>query len=43
MKNNMGLVFQLIVVAVTFGLCAWLTELIWNSDMPTWLKWMLLR
>lgn len=37
------LLWYLIIVIVVIAICAFLTELIWNSDMPFWLKWFLLK
>lgn len=42
-EDGIGCLFTIIVAVVVFEACAWITQLIVNSDMPTWLKIMLLR
>jgi len=37
------ILFYLVVGAICIVLCAVITNAILNSDMPAWLKWMLLR
>ena len=37
------ILYYLIVGAICFAICALITSAIWNSDMPMWLKWMMLR
>ncbi len=47
MKEKMALIaYYLIAAMLVIGISAlgaWLFDLIWNSDIPTWLKWALLR
>ena len=33
----------MLLVFVIIAICAGLYGIIWNSDMPMWLKWFLLR
>ena len=39
----LGIAVVIGIVALIFGICAAITDAIWNSDLPMWLKWMLLR
>lgn len=43
MKNNIALIVYVASVAAVLALSAWMASAIWNSDMPEWLKWLLLR
>lgn len=35
--------FSLVLFAVALVVCAVITEAVWNSDLPMWLKWFLLK
>lgn len=35
--------FTLVLFAVVLVICAVITETVWNSDLPMWLKWFLLK
>lgn len=42
MEDNFGCLY-LICFVVTIVICALIFRAVWNSDLPMWLKWMLLR
>ncbi len=42
-EDNIGCLIYLIVAVVALLLGAWLTEAVWNSDLPMWLKFFLLK
>ena len=37
------LIIRLIVLVAAIVLSVWLFNVIWSSDLPMWLKWLLLR
>lgn len=43
MKFYLKLVLKILIAIVCIAISIWLFEIIYNSDMPTWLKWLLLR
>lgn len=34
---------QVLLFVILVGLSVWLFQLIWESDLPMWAKWMLLK
>lgn len=43
MKFYLKLILKVLIVIVCIAISIWLFATIYNSDMPTWLKWLLLR
>ena len=43
MDDIFGFWGYLLLIIAILAICAGLFGIIWNSDMPMWLKWFLLR
>jgi hypothetical protein len=43
MDDVLGFLGSLILFVVILAICAWITQSVWNSDMPMWLKWFILK
>ena len=51
MKNGLFLLLQILlfvilgvfIIWLSVWLCVWVFQLIWESDLPMWAKWMLLK
>lgn len=43
MKDNSGIIIEILVILAILALSMWLTKLIVNSDLPVWLKVFLLK
>lgn len=43
MKFYLKLILKVLIVIACIAISIWLFATIYNSDMPTWLKWLLLR
>ena len=43
MKDLADIIVYIAIIAVIIVASAWFTMVIWESDMPMWLKWMLLK
>lgn len=43
MKNGSFVLLQILLFVILVGLSVWLFQMIWESDLPMWAKWMLLK
>lgn len=43
MKDKIALIVYAASVAAVLALSVWFARAVWNSDMPDWLKWLILR
>lgn len=41
--DDSGCFVQIIALVVVLVICASITYFVWNSDLPMWLKWLILR
>lgn len=37
------IIASVIVVVITLAICVLIFEAVWNSDLPMWLKWLILK
>ena len=43
MKINSKIIAEILIVIACIVISIWLFKIIYNSNMPMWLKWLLLR